>query len=161
MSASDRLQDLIGQGGKQRQPPAHPALVFPQKTRDALLRELMAIVKLSDQGCLLQRFPTSFLLPDQDRNQGLHLPANPDFGQNRVFSTAPQRFHPQIAIYQNMAWSIRTDHADRPKLSPLLQGTHQRQKRLRPPDPSMAIAKIQLAYLQRLHVGERRHAQSS
>jgi len=121
----------------------------------------MAFVKLSDQGSLFQGLPTSLLLSHQDLKQGLRLTAKPDFGQYCVLSAAPQRFHPQIAVHQNMAWRIRRHYADRPNLAPFLQGAHQGQERLRPSDPSMGIAKIQLSYLQRLHMGEFRHVRSS
>jgi len=48
LTASDRLQDLIRQGTKKRQPPADPALVFAYQASDRILRQFMAFVKLSD-----------------------------------------------------------------------------------------------------------------
>jgi hypothetical protein len=160
MTASDRIQDLIGKGTDKRQSPGHPALILPQKAGDFTLRKLIALVKLSNQRGFLQDLPTPLLLSNQGLKQGLHLAAGPDFGQQRIFSTTSQSFHTQITVHQDMQWRVRRYHTDRPDLAPFLQGAHQRQQSIRLFDPRMGVAKIQFSDLQRDYMAEIRHDHS-
>ena len=108
---------------------------------------MVLIMKLPQEGRLLQEIPFTAIGPSQDLHQGLFFFAFPDLRHDGVTQTALQGLHPQVAIDQDKGVAPLPQNNHRQDLPKALNGTGQSKDPLRPLDPGMGIAKMKLCNL--------------
>ena len=92
--------------------------------------------------------------PGQDLHQGLFFFAFPDLCHHRVTPTPPQRVDPEVAVDQDKGVDPLPQNNHRKNLPKTLDETGQDQYPLRPVDPAIGIAKIQMSNLDLFHFSE-------
>ena len=109
------------------------------------------MVKLTDQCSLFDEIPFTAMPPCQDLRQGLFFFTFPNLRHHRVAQTALHRLHSQVAIDQDEGVHPlpQSDHRD--DLAETLDGTGQGRNPLRPVDPGMGIAKLEMNNLDLFH----------
>src|SRR4030066_2241974 len=112
---------------------------------------MVVIVKLSNQGRLLDQIPFTTMSPSQDLHQGLFFFAFPDLRHHGVSQAPPHRVHPQVAIDQDKGVHPLPQNDHRQDLPEALDRNGQGTKPLGPLDPRMSIAKINLGDLDLFH----------
>jgi len=151
---ADQLYKVLRKSIIKSQSPRDPALFAPQHGGDPALGQMVLLVKLPEEGGLFEEVPFTGMSPSQDFHQGLFFFAFPDLRRHRVTQTALHRLHPQVAIDQDKGVHPLPQGDHRDDLPETLDGTGQGRNPLRPVDPRMSIAKMEMSDLDLFHFSE-------
>ena len=137
---SDELHNVFREGVVEGQPAGDPALGAPHEGGDPALRELVVVMELPHECCLLDEVPLSAMDPGEYPGESLFLRAVPDLRSYCIASAVLHGLHPQVAVKEYEG--VGDDHGD--ELADTFDGGGQGEALFRPLDSRVGIAEVEL-----------------